>query len=398
LFSSQNNHRWFMLVLVLLATGIGIMIFAAPFTLLELWVKGLGISHAQAGALTGLWYLAFALASLPSGWLADRIPVRWLLLALWSLIVVGAVLMANAPGFLTLCLGRAVFSIGMVGHFVAAQTFLAILFEGRKEFGFVMGLYSMSMTAGVYISLFALGRIGEHSGWRAAMVLLAVLAAAGLFMMLFVRSQPAHFRQESAPVHFRPLQLGMAAWIVAIVFAGYNVATEAYLTFTPDYLVRDGYKLALAAGIVGIYAWVALSLKPFLSAFLRKSNAAGYVIAATLIFFLSVALLVLRTVPPAVSATFFGISMALAMPAVYALPAFMFGSQKSGQVYGLCNFLYGIGFLIQPMVGLTIDKTGRYTVGYGIICAVAGLSLLGAIWLGRDNLRRPAPVTVTQPK
>ncbi len=383
---AQENYRWFVLGLVLFTTAAGIMMFAAPFPLLNLWVKDLGISRTQAGVLTGLWYLVSACASLPSGWLADRVRLRGLFLSLWTLIVAGTALMAYARGFWILCLGRVIFSAGTTGHLVAGPKLLAAWFEGRKELGLIMGLYSMSMTAGVYASLFVLGRIGQSSGWRPAMFLLFALAILGLLMMLFVPSKSPDSRQGAAAAGSLPPGHGMAAWILAVVFAGYNVATEAYLTFTPDYLVQSGYGLAAASAIVGIYAWVALSLKPFLSAFLRKHNAVSYVIVASFVFILSVLLLIPRMVPPAVSAGLLGVSMAIGMPAFYALPPLMFGQEESGRVYGLCSFLYGLGFVLQPLVGLTVDKTGHYTTGYGIIGGVAAVALFGALWLRRTSL------------
>lgn len=371
------------------------MIFSAPFPLLNLWVKDLGISRTQAGALTGLWYLVSACASLPIGWLADRVRLRGLFLLLWALIVAGTALMASATGFWMLCLGRVIFSAGMTGHLVAGPKLLAVWFEGRRELGLIMGFYSMSMTAGVYTSLFVLGRIGQHSGWQPAMRVLVVLASLGLLAMLSVPSQSSSWKGATAilmaPGH------RMAAWILALVYAGYNVSTEAYLTFTPDYLVQCGYGLAAASAIVGIYAWVALSLKPIVSPFLRKNNAVSYVVVASVIFMLSVLALVVRTVPPAVSASVFGISMAIGMPAFYALPPLMFGNERSGYVYGLCSFLYGLGFVLQPLVGLTVDKTGHYTTGYGIICGVAGIGLLGALWLRRESLTQSVAAELRHP-
>ena len=394
----KDNYRWVVLSLVLLTTAGGMMIFSAPFSLLNLWVKDLAISRTQAGALTGLWYLVSAGASLPSGWLADRIRLRGLFLSLWALILAGTVLMAIAPGFWTLCLGRVIFSAGMTGHLVAGPKLLAVWFEGRKEFGLTMGFYSMSMTAGVYASLFTLGRIGERSGWQRAMLLPVVLAVIGLLMMVTVPSAAPGTNKKDAAVGSLPPSHAMAAWIFALVFAGYNVSTEAYLTFTPDYLVQRGYGLAAASAIVGIYAWIALSLKPVLSSFLKKSNAVSYVVVASLLFIVSFVLLITRLVPPAVSASIFGVSMATGMPAFYALPPLMFGNKHSGYVYGLCSFLYGLGFVLQPLVGLTVDRTGNYAAGYGIICATAGLGLLGSLWLRREKptdavaseLRHPA--------
>jgi cyanate permease len=383
----KEKYRWFVLALVPLTTAVAIMIFAAPFPLLNLWIKDLGISRTRAGALTGLWYLAFALVALPSGWLADRFSLRRLLLSLWALIVVGTVLMGTAPGFWMLCLGRVIFSVGAVGHVTAGPKLLAAWFEGRREFGLIMGFFSMSMTLGVYASLFLLSRIGQRSGWRAAFFLLIVLAIFGFLIMFFVPSQSPGSGKAIAGAHVLSFRLGTASWVLAVSYAGFNVATEAYLTFTPDYLVRHGYGLAAASGIVGVYAWVALSLKPFLSFFLRKSNAAIYVVLASFLFIFCVVLLVIPVSLPAISASMMGVAMALGMPAFYALPPLMVGNERSGRVYGLCGFLYGIGFVLQPLVGLTVDKTGHYAAGYTVICGVAGFALFGAWWLSRYNLK-----------
>jgi cyanate permease len=385
----KENSRWFVLALVLLTTAGGIMMFAAPFPLLTLWVRDLHISRTQAGALTGLWYLVSACASLPAGWLADRVRLRGFFLSLWALIVAGSALMAGASGFWMLCLGRVIFSTGMTGHLVAGPKLLAVWFESRKEFGLIMGFYSMSMTAGVYASLFVLGRVGQHSGWKPAMLLLVVLATVLFLLMLSVPSASPYSNKSDALVAGLQPSRRLAAWTLGVVFAGYNVATEAYLTFTPDFLVRCGYGLAAASAIVGIYAWVALSLKPFVSPFLRKSNAASYVVVASLLFILCVLLLITRIVPPAVSASFFGISMAIGMPAFYALPPLMFGNEQSGYVYGLCSFLYGLGFVVQLLVGLAVDKTESYTTGYGLICSVATVALVGGLWLRRENHAQP---------
>ncbi|MBV8477249.1 MAG: MFS transporter [Acidobacteria bacterium] len=394
---TNQNFRWFVLALVLLTTAGGIMMFAAPFPLLTLWIRDLGISRTQAGALTGLWYLVSAYASLPAGWLADRVRLRGLFLSLWALVLAGMALMAGAKGFWMLCLGRVIFSTGMTGHLVAGPKLLAVWFEGRKEFGLIMGFYSMSMTAGVYAALFVLGRVGQHSGWKPAMLLLVVLATAGLCMMLSVPSTSPRSNQSGTAAALLAPNRRMAAWMLGVVFAGYNVATEAYLTFSPDFLVRCGYGLAAASAIVATYAWVALTLKPFVSPFLRKSNAASYVVLASFLFIVCVLLLVTRVVPPAVSASVFGTSMAIGMPAFYALPPLMFGNEHSGYVYGLCSFLYGLGFVVQLLVGYAVDKTGSYTTGYGLLCAVASVALLGGLWLRRENHAQPLGAELRNP-
>lgn len=386
-----SRYRWGVLAVVLVATAIGIMTFAAPFSLLTLWVRDLGISRTQGGVLTGLWYLAGTLVALPAGGLADRFPLRRLLLGCWTLNIAGTLLMAGASGLWMLCAGRVIFSIGMAGHLVVAPKLLATWFESRKEFGLVMGLYSMSMTAGVYASLMGLGRVGEHSGWRPAMLLLVALAACGFLLILLLPAQPIAPSAGRAGEAWWPPRVGLAAWVLAAAYGGYNVATEAYLTFSPDYLVRRGYGLAAASAMVAVYAWVALSLKPFVSWFLRKTNGVHYVLGASLIFVFSVVLLLSPAVSPSASAGVMGASMALGMPAFYALPPLLFGSQKSGQVYGLCELFYGLGAIAQPVVGWTIDRTGGYAPGYAVICSFAGLSVFGSLWLISQQRAAAAP-------
>jgi len=89
--------------------------------------------------------------------------------------------------------------------------------------------------------------------------------------------------------------------------------------------------------------------------------------------------------------------MAIGMPAFYALPPLMFGNEQSGYVYGLCSFLYGLGFVVQLLMGLAVDKTGSYTTGYGLICAVSGVALAGALWLRRENHSQPVVVELRDP-
>ena len=120
-------------------------------------------------------------------------------------------------------------------------------------------------------------------------------------------------------------------------------------------------------------------------------------VVASFLFILSVLLLITRIVPPTVSSALFGISMAIGMPAFYALPPLMFGNEQSGYVYGLCAFLYGLGFVVQFLVGLAVDKTGSYTAGYGLLCAVAGVALVGALWLHRENHTQAVAPELTDP-
>lgn len=373
----MTHRRWLVLGLTLLTTSVGMMGFAAPFPLLNLWVRDLAISRAQGGLLSGFWYLPGILISLPVGWAFDRYPIRRVLLVCWALIVAGTALMTAAPSFGVLCAGRLVFSIGMNAHMIGAPKLLGAWFAGRRELGFVMGIYTMAFTAGVYASLYLLGSIGAAEGWRPAMQLLTALSVGGALLLLFVpRSIGEAGAGERSPARFNPVALGLGAWVLAIAYAGYSIGTEAFLTFGPDALVGRGYDLARASAIVGSYAVVALALKPILSSLLSPKTAILFAALATAIALVVTLSFFAPGVEPRLSAAGLGVSLALAMPAFLALPSFLFPAERSGQVYGLYQTLYSLGFLAQPTVGLVVDRTASYPAGFGVI---AGYCLLG--WL-----------------
>ncbi|MGH6629537.1 MAG: MFS transporter, partial [Burkholderiales bacterium] len=337
--------------------------------------------HTQGGLLSGFWYLPGMLVALPSGWLFDRYRIQRILLLCWVFIVLGIAVMAVAPSFWVLCAGRLIFSTGMNAHMVGAPKLVSTWFEGRKEAGLVMGLYTMSFPIGVFSSLNVLGRIGDNYGWRPAMYVMAGITVVGFLLVFLIPSVSPRLAAETdaARVRFQPLQLGWAVWVLSLGYFGYSIGTEAYLTFTPDYLVHRGYALAAASATVGSYAWASFFLKPVFSSFLKRNNAPVFVLAASVLAILSIVLLLSASasgVSPVIPSIILGVSLALGMPSLYALPAFLVGHEKSGQVYGLYQLFYSFGFFAQPLVGYAIDRAGGYTSGYLVMIAYCVLGLL----------------------
>lgn len=387
---ARDGNRWLVLLLVVVTTAVGMMVFAAIFPLLSLWIRDLGISHAQGGLLSGLWYLPGFLVALPAGWMFDRYPVKRMLLLCWLFILAGTTVMALAPGFRMLCVGRLIFSIGMIAHTVGAPKVVSTWFEGQREMGLAMGFYAMSAPIGIFASLNLLGRIGSDYGWRAALYLIVSISAIG-FLLLFLLpsgSAASEAKEGATPARFQPFRLGQAAWLLAVGYFGYSIGTEAYLTFTPDYLVERGYGLAVASATVGHYAYASFLLKPVFASFLKRSNAGLFMVLASALAILSVALL-LAKVSPTISALTLGVSLALGMPTLYALPPFLFSADKLGQIYGLYQLFYSFGFFAQPLVGYAADKTGGYFSAYILIIAYCALGPLCALPFIRSKSELP---------
>ncbi|MFN0180581.1 MAG: CynX/NimT family MFS transporter [Gemmatimonadales bacterium] len=378
-----TNNRWVVLGLVLLTTTVGMMGFAANFPLLNLWIQDLGISRTQGGLLSGLWYLPGVVISLPAGWAFDRYSIRRVLLGCWVLIVVGVLLMAIAPSFWVLAAGRLVFSVGMNAHMIGAPKLLGAAFAGRRELGFVMGIYTMAFTAGVFLAMNVLGSIGAADGWRRALQLLTGLSAVGAAVLLLLPREADRASASSGPAPaFNPLALGAGAWLLATAYAGFSIGTDAILTFGPDALVGRGFGVAEAAAIVGSYAVVALVLKPLLASQLRPATGVLFVTLATGAAVAASAAFFAPQVPPRAAAAVLGVAFALGMPGLLAMPSFLFSTERSGRVYGLYQALYSLGFVAQPIVGMVVDRTGSYPAGFVVIggyCLIGFLVLAPAV-------------------
>jgi MFS family permease len=387
----NQSYRWVIFALLVAVTAVGLMTWAAVFPLLNLWVKDLGISHTQGGILFALYYIPGMLVALPGGWLFDRFPVRRVLLLSWMFLLAGAAVMALAPSFTLLCAGRLLLSIGLNVHHVGAPKLLSAWFDGRKELGLVMGLYTWSYTIGIFASLSALGKIGEAHGWRAAMylVVLAVfLALLALALLLRAAPQPSP-EQRDKKLPFRPQRLGVALWLVAVMYLFYNAGSDSYYTFTPDYLVRRGYGVGYASYLVGTYAWIAFCLKPLFASFLNRRTAPYFVGFGSTAAIASFVLLLQPVLHPYLVSTLVGISLALTMPSLLALPALLVANAQRGQAYGLCQLFYSMGFFVQPLIGFSIDKTGQYFWAYLLMSLCCGIALASAVLLRSLHVHEP---------
>jgi MFS family permease len=177
------------------------------------------------------------------------------------------------------------------------------------------------------------------------------------------------------------LRLGVPAWVAAATFLFYNASTDAYYTFSPSYLVTRGYALAQASGMVGFYAWYAFLLKPIFATFLNRKTASFMVVIGALSAITAYCLLIRGVVSPYICSALIGVSIALAMPALFALPAFLLPSRLSGMGYGLLALFLSMEFFTTPAVGYAVDRTHSYQFAYALMSAYSLIALAGALYL-----------------
>lgn len=365
------------------------MAWSTVFPLLSLFVRDLGISRAQGGLLSGLFYIPGVFVSLPGSWMFNRLPFRRGFFITWSFIVVGVFIMAVSPDFFVLCVGRLIFSIGMNIHLIGALKALAAWFEGHKRLGLVMAIYSSAISVGVFCGMNIGGKLGNDLGWRFPFYLLTILTLAGLLGLLAVRQPPSEAAREPGKQGRRfSLKVSPVIWLMAVSYFFFGTGSDSFLVFTPDFLVRRGLPLARASAIVGAYAFIALFLKLTTSPFIKARNALYFVSLGCIFGVLADALVLQQNINPIFSTIAIGGAFGIAMPAIYSLPAFLASGDEVGLSYGLYQLLASLGIAAQWLFGRTIDITGAHVTAYTLMMAFFAAGLICALAISRLKASR----------
>ncbi len=149
-----------------------------------------GLSSADLGLLTSVYFLTFALMQVPVGVSLDRYGPRRVVAALLLVAALGSASFAMAEGFGTLALGRALIGVGVS----------ACLMGSMKAFTLWFPLERMSTLNGLVIAVGGLGGLAATTplefgsgawGWRAMFWLLAGLCiASAAYIVAVVPEKP----------------------------------------------------------------------------------------------------------------------------------------------------------------------------------------------------------------
>jgi len=214
------------------------------------------------GVLIGFAFaLVYAAAGLPSGWLADRVPRRRLLLfgiAIWSLGTLGCGLAGRVE---TLFLARFAVGLGEAVLTPAAVSILGDVFDDSLR-GRALGLYFTGIEAGVGLSMVAGGGLSAlvrpfcpGAPWRGVFVILALIGA--VLWVTVARCLPEPTRSTSRALRKRgrergdPLPWGLLCILYAIS-AVMSVMENALGAWAPTLLMQtSGWSVSRLGPVLG---------------------------------------------------------------------------------------------------------------------------------------------------
>ncbi|MFD3820898.1 MFS transporter [Streptomyces sp. NPDC058625] len=394
------------LVVLLLASTLGVMGGAAIAPVIELIRQSLNLGSTQAGLILTCHSLAIAVASPLVGRLTDRLGPRRPLAAGLALYAVGGGAGLFVDSYSVLLAFRLLLGIGGAAVFTCSTVALLTLYRGNAR-DRAMGWRTTATTAGGFLYPVAAGALGNLS-WHAPFAVYLVALPLSLATLLALpsappgRAEPGDGSASGTGAKRGALQLLRrhpkltalcGLWVVT---TGLMMVLAVFLPRRLDQLgIHNTLLVALygtviasaAAGAVGLtYA----KLTARLGHAVLMRIAAGAWTTAFLVFAFADHALTLLLVPALT-----GLGNGIAMPTLtvlvdHAAPPEQRGTATSLQATALFGGQFGSPLIFGPLIDSTSIMTGA------LISAAGTAVILIALFRLKDPARRSAAVRASR--
>ncbi|MET0569688.1 MAG: MFS transporter [Hyphomicrobiaceae bacterium] len=267
-------YRWYVLGVMTLILTAHALDRSLPQILVEPVKQEFRLSDGEVGLFAGLVYgIAFSVAALPMGWLADRVSSRrnmlTVVVTVWSLLTA---LGGLAHNFFQLLLSRFGMGASEGGTAAAAMPIVTDIFPAGRR-GFALGIYYIGHPAGTFLATAVGGYIAHEYGWRTAFLLAGVPGLIGAALLYFTVREPerggaeaAEVRQEKGASMKESLKFLARHRALPWVIAGHTTFGLLSLTlgaWTSSFFIRVHHLgLAEAGAVIGTAALVCSLISP----------------------------------------------------------------------------------------------------------------------------------------
>jgi MFS family permease len=260
-----------LVILFLARTCIGFQFIAVAAQMPQLRAE-LDFDYSEIGILLGVFMIAGAFLSLPSGMIANRLGDRRTIQIGLAALIAGGAILGSGETFHAALIGRIVGGFGAVFITVPAAKILTDWFVG-KEISTAMSVLGVAWPVGIAAGMSLLPFINVWSDWRLAVY---VTAAVPALAMLLVATLPApgegsETRTDPVPEDratrpplwsIRPREF----WIILAGGAAWPLmSTGGYVVFSsyaPIMLIDRGTSHTTAALAISILSWLLIAVIP----------------------------------------------------------------------------------------------------------------------------------------
>ncbi len=341
-----------------------------------------GVGLFLLGVLANITGFAFGIASLPSGFLADRVGERRLLMIFCLSSGVASIVVGLSPNIYVLGVALAILGLALGIYHPVGSAFIARATEHR---GMAFGYIGVSGNLGVALGPILAGIIASTLGWRAPYLIFAIPAflIAG-FLYSFIRTEIPPVPEATTEVNTgrtgsRLIILPLVLIFIASAMNGF--VYRGLITFLPLYLSQRLHftffnldSMALAGSFTTI-ALIFGVLGQFLGGYL--SDRRRREVLALIVTVASAPLLLLMGMSEGLILMLAAIAFAffyfMGQPIYNHLIADYSPAGWLGRSYGISFFcVFGLGSFSATFLGYTAERLGISSV----FVVMAGITLV----------------------
>ncbi|MBD8037605.1 MFS transporter [Solibacillus sp. A46] len=359
------------------------------------------LTNLQIGFLPTALFVGQFLATLPMGFIADKVATNRLMLLLMSIVGSGFLLLATIDGnYYIALLFIMMAGLGYGGMHPVTNKMLVQLYPMQK-IALPMGVKQMSITLGSALSSIVLIAIAEYIGWQQTVAMASILLLLiGISVYMLLKPYEETFRSHSATEvslisQMKKLMSSTPLFfstLVALILMGIQVTFNTYLLlYLIEVKVWAVYLAGLALACSEIFGALGRVLWGIISDKLLRSN--RWVVLLIIAVWIPSGLyglhivqdrlllvIIIATIGFSLSG-FNGIWMNLAVESV---PKMLSGSASG---YSVTFASVGV-FIIPPLFGYILDQTSYLHAGAFLACVSSFCVLIIIVMLFKEKKRR----------
>ena len=355
---------------------------------------GLGLTGPEAGLLTSLPVLAFAIFGALAPTLARVLGLHRALALSLVAVVIGLGGRAAAPESTTFLGLSGVALAGMATANVLIPSLVKLHFPDR--IGRATAIYTTALAVGLTSAFLLTVPISDAFGsWRAGLGAWALLALLALVPWLGLLGHDRHLETGARGISFRDVARTRIGWAMVLFFGLQSLQAYSIFGWFAQLWRDNGYSAEQAGLLVAIVAGVSIPLSLWLpSAAARRDDQRGLILAVLSCYLLGYALLLVNAHTWAIPAALLVGVGCCVFPVVLTLIGLR--AHTPDGTAALSGFTQSLGYLLAAVgpfaVGLVYDATGGWTAPlWMLIVLVLPLLAVGA-YAGRpafleDQLR-----------
>ena len=381
------SRRWVVLAIIFLArTCVGFQFIAVAAQMPQLRAD-LHFDYSQIGVLLGVFMIAGAFLSLPSGMIANKFGDRRTIQIGLVALVIGGAIFGTGNSFNAALIGRIIGGFGAVFITVPAAKILTDWFVG-KEMATAMSVLGVAWPVGIAAGMSLLPFINVWSDWRVAVYVTAAVPALAIMLVSILPASGESTKADPAPAipvarpplwsinrrEFWIIMAGGAAWPLMST-GGYVV----FSSYAPIMLIDRGISHTSAALIISILSWLLILIIP-LGGYLTDRTGKKDLMFWGGCLTAAAAIAMVPIMEPVALWVILSAILGITVGMVMALPGEVLSPESRATGLGLYYTLYYIGTGILPVIAGWIQDTmgsASFVIWFSAAClSLAPLSLL----------------------